>query len=107
MTATAAIEQTLKARLAELAGRARMIEDDLRQPLDDDLPEQAIDLADDEALVGVDDVIHQEIAQIHAALHRIENGTYGTCTACGEPISAERLVAQPTATRCIACAKAS
>lgn len=104
MTATTAIEQTLKARLAELAGRAHAIEDDLRQPLDDDLPEQAIDLADDEALIGVDDVIRQEIAEIRAALLRIEHGTYGTCASCGERISAERLAAQPIATRCIACA---
>lgn len=103
MTAIAEIERELKARLAELAQRAQAIEDDLRQPLDDDLPEQAIDLADDEALIGVDDVIRREIAEIRAALLRIENGSYGVCASCGERISPERLAAQPTATRCIAC----
>lgn len=101
---TTDIQRALNARLAELTHRAKAIEDDLRQPLDDDLPEQAIDLADDEALIGVDDVIRQEIAEIRAALLRIENGTYGTCAGCGEPISAERLAVQPTATRCMACA---
>ncbi len=36
-----------------------------------------------------------------AALLRISNGTYGTCTVCGEAISADRLEANPAAATCI------
>lgn len=98
----AELEATLKARLADLTARAGEVEQDLRQPLDADLEDQAVDLADDEALEGVEDVLLQEIAQVRAALDRIANGTYGTCAVCGEEISLGRLQARPIATRCIA-----
>src|SRR5437763_1794566 len=45
----------------------------------------------------------QELQEIEAALARIEDGSYGTCRDCGEPIGWPRLNAQPTAMRCIAC----
>ena len=44
------------------------------------------------------------LAQVDAALARVEAGTYGTCTGCGQPISAERLEVRPTAEKCVACA---
>ncbi|OCC24906.1 hypothetical protein MB02_05485 [Croceicoccus estronivorus] len=98
------LEKTLRGRLAELVGRAEVIEDDLRHPLDADWEEQAIDLEDDEALTGVDEVLRREIQQVRLALLRISNGTYGTCAKCGADIGEDRLKALPTATRCIACA---
>lgn len=98
------LEEQLKVRLSELAARADVIEADLHHPLDADWEEQAIDLADDEALQGVDEVLREEIQQVRLALRRIENGTYGTCAICGDEISRERLKARPIATRCIKCA---
>jgi RNA polymerase-binding transcription factor DksA len=97
------IAAQLRARLKELDSRAAVIEDDLRHPLDARSTEQAIDLADDEALTGVDDVLRREIAEINTALLRLKNGTYGICTACGKPIDAARLEALPTASHCIRC----
>ena len=93
----------LRARLKELDSRAAVIEDDLRHPLDANSTEQAIDLADDEALTGVDDVLRREIVEIKGALLRLKNGTYGICTSCGKPIDAARLQALPTAAHCITC----
>ena len=104
MTDYSDIATQLKARLADLLQRTEVIEDDLRHPLDADWEEQAIDLADDEALEGVDEVLRAEIQQIRLALLRIENGTYGTCAICGNEIRRERLEARPIATRCIECA---
>lgn len=104
MTDLAATEQALRANLADLLTRANAVEDDLRHPLDADSSEQAVDLADDEALAGVDEVLRAEIHGIRLALLRIENGTYGSCASCGKDISAKRLAALPVATRCIACA---
>lgn len=43
------------------------------------------------------------LAEIDAALARIEAGTYGTCESCGGQISEERLEAMPYATLCIEC----
>jgi DnaK suppressor protein len=41
------------------------------------------------------------LTEIDAALRRIDEGTFGVCTRCGKPISAERLEALPWATLCI------
>jgi DnaK suppressor protein len=45
----------------------------------------------------------QELSEIDAARERIADGRYGECIDCGQPIALERLKAQPTAQRCIAC----
>ncbi|WP_426243462.1 TraR/DksA family transcriptional regulator [Nocardioides sp. LHG3406-4] len=37
------------------------------------------------------------LAEIEAALERLDSGTYGDCEVCGLPIEAERLEARPTA----------
>jgi len=104
MNEYAGMAAKLRARLDDLLARAEVIEDDLRHPLDADSEEQAVDLADDEALEGIDEVLREEIQQIRLALLRIDNGTYGTCAICGDPIGKERLEARPIATRCIKCA---
>jgi DnaK suppressor protein len=41
------------------------------------------------------------IQKIDAALHRIDEGTYGYCEETGEPIGVRRLDARPIATLCI------
>jgi len=43
------------------------------------------------------------LADIDAALARLEAGTYGACTSCHQPIAAERLDALPWAAHCIDC----
>lgn len=45
------------------------------------------------------------LEQIDSALERIEQGTYGWCVECGQPIPEERLSALPHAARCLGCAK--
>jgi RNA polymerase-binding transcription factor DksA len=45
--------------------------------------------------------IEAELAEIDAALARIEAGTYGICEACGQPIEAARLEVIPYARLCI------
>ncbi len=43
------------------------------------------------------------IGKIEEALARLQTGTFGKCTACGQPISAARLRARPVTDRCIDC----
>ena len=40
------------------------------------------------------------LREIEAALKRLDDGTYGICTACGKPIEPERLEYLPWATQC-------
>lgn len=48
----------------------------------------------------------QHLAEVEAALARLEAGTYGTCIGCGNAIAAERLEAIPWAAHCIDCQRA-
>ncbi|WP_369810793.1 TraR/DksA family transcriptional regulator [Isoptericola sp. b408] len=43
----------------------------------------------------------QERDALHAALDRVEAGTYGVCEVCGRAIPAGRLEARPATTRCV------
>ncbi len=45
----------------------------------------------------------QVLQHIDAALARIDDGTFGTCTRCGRAIAVERLEARPWAALCIDC----
>ena len=41
---------------------------------------------------------------VRSALQALDDGTYGRCERCGEPIPAERLQARPGARTCVPCA---
>ena len=45
----------------------------------------------------------EELRDIEGARERIAAGSYGSCTDCGRDIPLQRLLAQPTAKRCIDC----
>ena len=47
--------------------------------------------------------INRTIQQIEEALHRIEDGTYGVCMACGQLIRKPRLMNQPFVLTCMEC----
>ena len=44
-----------------------------------------------------------QMADIEYALHKLEEGTYGLCDICGQPIAPERLEALPWANLCLSC----
>jgi DnaK suppressor protein len=48
---------------------------------------------------------HDLIEKIERALDRMDQGTYGCCAACGEPIEPDRLDALPYAQHCLADAR--
>lgn len=45
------------------------------------------------------------LKRIEVALKHIEDGTYGICRSCDEPIAHKRLDFDPTASHCIDCAR--
>ena len=47
--------------------------------------------------------VRRRLNQVNAALERIEEGKYGVCADCHEPIEVDRLVLQPMSTRCTRC----
>ena len=48
-----------------------------------------------------------QLREIDAALRRIDDGSYGDCERCEQPINPRRLDADPTARLCIDCASRS
>jgi DnaK suppressor protein len=47
----------------------------------------------------------EQIAEIDAAIGRLDEGTYGVCVRCGEPVGQGRLAARPAAATCVRCAR--
>ena len=45
----------------------------------------------------------EQRAQVLAALARIDNGSYGRCVDCGNPVPDARLEARPATPRCVPC----
>ena len=101
------LRQELSDRLQRLQRRhdkldAHLTNADREVPADWD--DRAQMMENDEVMEGIDDVTRREIAQVKAALTRIEQGTYGQCLTCGETIPAARMKAVPTASQCVDCA---
>ncbi len=69
------------------------------------------DETDDDAIASSmrdDDVLAlaraaRELALIDAACKRLADGSYGVCLDCEDPISPQRLLANPEAARCASC----
>lgn len=103
--------ETYRARLVdrreELNTRLLTIEHDLDQKKDPDVEERAVEREGDEVLESLGQSGLNELKAIEAALSRIEDGSFGTCAKCEEPISGERLDVVPTAALCRNCATAS
>lgn len=55
-------------------------------------------------LAQLGELAERELAQIDAALQRLELGGYGVCRSCGEEIDAARIEALPFVLECAVCA---
>jgi RNA polymerase-binding protein DksA len=101
--------EEIRARLlqqkAELEKRVSTIHEHARDPLDQDSAEQAAQLGNVAVVSALESEAVQQIAEIGAALQRLEAGTYGICVSCGEPIGEGRLRVRPAATQCLDCAE--
>ena len=56
--------------------------------------------------IGVGRSLETALARTERALAKLDDGTYGICDACGEPIPPARLAAMPDGVLCVACAAA-
>jgi RNA polymerase-binding protein DksA len=82
---------SIEEELGEIGGRGD----------DNHLADMATATYDREFDEGLEEGAQHTVEEIDAALQRIEEGSYGTCEACGEPIGAERLTAIPWTRLCI------
>ncbi len=50
------------------------------------------------------DQARTRVQQVDEALARMDDGTYGLCSTCGQPIQEERLEVRPLSVTCVDCA---
>ena len=98
------LRQRLAQQKAELNNRVHKIKADIGRGLDADSKEQSGQLENQEVLDALANEATGEIADINAALQRLDEGNYGVCSNCGEDIDTRRLDALPYAVECIDCA---
>src|SRR3954453_17612305 len=94
------------ARLADLSDDyAGMVEASRDSNADDEHDPEGATIAFERSQVGsLVEQARAQLAEVVAALIRLESGRYGTCELCGEAIAEGRLEARPTARLCIRCA---
>jgi len=56
--------------------------------------------------IGVGMSLEAGLERTERALAKLDEGTYGRCDVCGEPIAAKRLAAMPDVVPCVTCASA-
>jgi len=61
----------------------------------------------DAVLLARGESLERTLEDIHAALARVDAGTYGRCARCGGAIPAARLELRPFAATCVPCAGAT
>jgi RNA polymerase-binding transcription factor len=93
-------------RLTGLEREFRSVVDAARQANADDEhdPEGATIAFERQHVAALATRARERLAEIDAALARLDAGGYGRCERCGGPIAPERLAARPAAATCIGCA---
>ncbi|HBR71116.1 TPA: molecular chaperone DnaK suppressor DksA [Candidatus Dependentiae bacterium] len=100
--------EKIKKRLLE---RKSELEKQLTELSTEKISDDAVQDSGDQALSSVMETLRNsledsefaEYKRILKALKSIEEGTYGICIDCSEPISEKRLKYNPHASRCITC----
>jgi RNA polymerase-binding transcription factor DksA len=97
---------TAERRLALRRDFDRMVEASQSVSTDDEHDPEGSTIAFERAQVAaLLDQAERQLAELDAAVARLDAGGYGRCESCGGQIAAERLLVRPAATRCIACAR--
>ncbi len=65
--------------------------------------EEATETSELEKRLALENRIRDQLAEVEHALHKFEEGTYGLCEHCGQPIDPARLEALPQAKLCMNC----
>jgi len=116
-TTTAAVKSLTKKELGkfkeQLQEKRRAVLARAQKTLTEDMTLDPNDLADEMDLAASEYIQSFEfrlrgrekslLAKIDLALKKIEEGTFGTCETCEEPIGKKRLEARPETNLCIRC----
>ena len=65
--------------------------------------EEATETLELEKRLALEKRVRDLLAEVEHALHKFDEGTYGLCDSCGQPIDPARLEALPQANLCLSC----
>ena len=68
-----------------------------------DIGDEAANIYNKQVLLSLNENERMRLQEVDESLDRIENGTYGICEECGEPIGLKRLEVRPVAKYCVPC----
>jgi RNA polymerase-binding protein DksA len=100
-----AIRKVLQSNVIELGSAGQLRSEILVEQAADPLDRVLCATERDSAVARLE-ATFANLRAARAALQRLDDGTYGICTACGEEINPQRLAAVPTASMCIICQEA-
>jgi DnaK suppressor protein len=116
-TQQARFRERLVAERARLLGSVQTLDTEVQQfATNEDIEHATLgnhqadggsELYEQEQLLTLEQNERDIISRIDHALARLDEGVYGTCENCGQPISVERLEVLPYATLCIRCQAAA
>ena len=68
-----------------------------------DIGDEAANIYNKQILLSLNENERMRLQEVDESLDGIENGTYGICEECGEPIGLKRLEVRPVAKYCVPC----
>ncbi len=96
----------LEAERAEASHHVAQLDRE-RQSMSDEGPRDIVDICvvnlSRETLFERSSAKRQLLNRINVALRRIDDGSFGICSECGEPINRKRLEAMPWTSYCLRC----
>ena len=95
-------QEVLK-EVEDLLARRRSSQGTLREESVPDTGDMALQDASGDQQIALIESRNRVRQQLDDALRKLDEGTYGRCEDCGQPISESRLKVLPFAQRCVAC----
>ncbi|MFA5052406.1 MAG: TraR/DksA family transcriptional regulator [Patescibacteria group bacterium] len=99
-------QDTLTAQLEEITHEKKFNKDKVQvkwQNVGDKDEDNAVEVANFQDSVALERNLEISLEKIETALKKMDEGTYGQCEKCGNPMEDDRLLAYPEATHCIKC----
>ena len=96
-----------KATLSVDIAKTRSAEEETSEELTQDIADKAVSSYTREFLYSLTDGERSTLLQIDDAIGRIDDGSYGFCVNCGQPMAEKRLTAVPWAPYCVDCQELS
>ena len=96
-------QKRLVEELEQLQSSARHVEERREGSPFGKREEEATESFELEKRLALEKQLKDRLAEVEHALHKFEDGTYGLCDNCGQPIDPARLEALPEATLCLNC----